>query len=252
LYDGVTDPTSQAALERALEFENLLLYYQPIHDARSGAIVAAEALMRQRRENGEVREAHAITEAAEDGSRRDLIELDEWMIRTAVRDAERWPIKVHVNLPPREFVEDDVASRLSRFEGKQLVLEITETQTIVNVESPVRLLTALKKLGFGLWLDDFGSGHSTLEHLLHFPVDGVKIAATFIEDLPNDERSASITKAIIALAHDLGILVLAEGVEREEQLRFLVDHGCDLVQGFFFSRPMPREDLDSLFISRAT
>lgn len=247
----MSEPRALAALERALDEENLLLYYQPIHDAKSGAIVAAEALMRQRRENGEVRDAHIITEAAEDGPRHDLIALDEWMIRTAVRDAERWPLKVHVNLSPREFLAGNVASRLSSIEGKQIVLEITETLTIENVEAPVDLLNELKDLGFDIWLDDFGSGHSTLEQLLHYPVDGIKIASTFVKDLPDEKRSAAIVKSTITLAKDLGVTVLAEGVEHEAQLRFIVEHGCELVQGFLFSRPMPREDFESL-ISRAT
>ena len=243
----MSDSTAHAALEHAFERENLLLHYQPIHDARSGAIVAVEALMRQRRENGEIREAHIINEAAEDGSSGDLIALDEWMINTALDDAERWPIKVHVNLSPREFVDGNVASRLSRIEGRRINLEITETQTVEKVEATVRMLHELKKLGFGLWLDDFGSGHSTLEQLLRFPVDGIKIAATFIKELPDDERSAAITRSMIALAHDLGLSVLAEGVEHDAQLQFLVAHDCDFVQGFLFSRPMPREEVDSLF-----
>jgi EAL domain-containing protein (putative c-di-GMP-specific phosphodiesterase class I) len=249
----VTGSTARNALDRAFAEKNLLLVYQPIHDARSGAIVAAEALMRQRRENGELREAHIISDAAEEGSERDLFAFDQWMLRTAIADAADWPIALNVNLSPREFVEGDVLERFEKLAGRRLNLEITETLTIEEPERAVDVLASLKKLGFGLWLDDFGSGHSTLEQLLHFPVDGIKIAATFIENLPHDARAAAITRSLIDVAHDLHIEVLAEGVERNEQLRFLIEHGCEFVQRFFFSRPMRREELDGLLrTSRAT
>jgi len=245
--------TAQNALDRALEEENLVLVYQPIHDARSGAIVAAEALMRQRRENGELREAHIISEAAEEGPKRDLFAFNQWMMRTAIADAAGWPIALNVNLSPREVVEKDVVARYAKFKGRRLNLEITETLTIEEPERAVSVLESLRELGFGLWLDDFGSGHSTMEQLLHFPVDGIKIAATFVEGIPHDRRSVAITRSMIDLAHDMNIEVLAEGIEREEQLGFLIEHGCELVQGFLFSRPMLREAFEGLLrSSRAT
>lgn len=228
---------------------NLLLLYQPIHDAKSGAIVAAEALLRERRSSGEIREAHIISEAAESGPRRDLFALDEWIISTAVRDSEAWPIAVNINLSPREFEEGNLLSRVARaiLPARKINLEITETLTIERMDEVVSVLRDLRSIGFGIWLDDFGSGHSTLEELLRFPIDGLKIAATFIKHLPHDERAAAIVRSMLALGRELQVPVAAEGVERDEQLRFLLDHGCDFVQGFLFSRPMPREE-----ISRAT
>ena len=249
----MTDAIARHALDRALEEENLVLVYQPIHDGRSGAIVAAEALMRQRRENGELREAHIISEAAEEGSKHDLFALNQWMMRTAIRDAADWPIALHVNLSPRELVEREVVERYAKFKGRRLNLEITETLTIDQPERATSVLHSLSDLGFRLWLDDFGSGHSTMEQLLHFPVHGIKIAATFVEGIPHDERSVAIARSMIDLAHDLQIEVLAEGVERDDQLGFLIEHGCELVQGFLFSRPMAREALEELLrSSRAT
>lgn len=240
------DSVAQAALDRAFEHENLLLVYQPIHDARTREIIAAEALMRQRRQSGEIREAHVISEAAEDGPHQQLVALDAWMLRMAVRDAADWPIPLNVNLSPREFQEGNLITRLGDLLGPRICLEITETAHICDPETTQVTLRELKKLGVGLWLDDFGSGHSTLEQVLHFPVDGIKIAATFVKHLPHDQRSRAITRSIITLAHELGMKVNAEGVERDEQLEFLIAEGCDFIQGFLFSRPMPRAELDAL------
>jgi EAL domain-containing protein (putative c-di-GMP-specific phosphodiesterase class I) len=248
---------TRSPLHRAFDEENLLLYYQPIHDARTRKIVAAEALMRQRRENGEIRPAQTITEEAEDGAARDLFALDEWMMRTAYAEAAKWQalapdVRLHVNLSPREFQEGNVLPRLEEMvkgcgiSTNRINLEITEVSQIENPEETTEVLDELKKLGIQLWLDDFGSGHSTLEHVLHFPIDGIKIAKTFITDLPGEERSAAITSSMIALAHELNVKVIAEGVEREEQLQFLLDRGCDSIQGFLFTRPMPRGDFEAL------
>lgn len=228
----------QAALDRALEEQNLVLLYQPIHDAESGAIVAAEALLRQRRESGEIREAAIITSAAEDGP--GLFRLDSWVMRAACRDATTWTnVRLNVNLSPREFQEGNLVGRLSSLCNlRNLNLEITETSYIESPEETVHMLEALRELGICLWLDDFGTGHSSLEHLKHFPLDGLKIASKFIAECTTDRRSRTITKSVIALAHELGLQVIAEGVERREQLEFLRDEGCEAVQGYLFSRPM--------------
>src|SRR5256885_3161619 len=124
------DPVARDALDRAIERENLLLFYQPLHDARTRAIVAAEALMRQRRADGEIREAQIINKAAEAAPPGDLFALDAWMVRRAVRDAAEWPIALNVNLSPREFQEGNVAERLKDLLSPKLNLEITETSFI--------------------------------------------------------------------------------------------------------------------------
>ena len=238
----------QAALDRAFEEKNLVLLYQPIHDATTGAIVAAEALLRQRRESGEIREAGIINEAAEDGP--DLFRLDSWVVHSAYRDAATWPdIRLNVNLSPREFQEGDVLGRLSSLltsygiDAHRINLEITETSYIDSPEETMYVLEAVRKLGIRLWLDDFGTGHSSLEHLQHFPLDGLKIAAQFIRDCISDRRCRVITKAILGMAQELGLQVIAEGVEHREQLDFLREHRCDAIQGFLFSRPMELDDL---------
>ena len=172
----------QQALDRAfVEKEQLLLVYQPIHEARSGAIYGAEALLRQRRRTGEIREASMITEAAEDSGGPELFVLDSMIVKKAYADAASWPsgIRLNVNLSPREFQEGNVLARLSSLvtscgiDTKNVNLEITETSYIEHPKETVKILDALDELGVGLWLDDFGTGHSSLTHLQHFPLDGI-------------------------------------------------------------------------------
>ncbi|HJQ35957.1 MAG TPA: EAL domain-containing protein [Thermoanaerobaculia bacterium] len=257
----MTDRTAQKALDRALEgTEQLFLLYQPIHDAKSGAIYGAEALLRQRRESGEIREASIIAEAAEERGLPDLYVLDSMVMRTAYSDAALWPRDVHlnVNLSPREFQEGNVVERLTKLittcgvETAKLNVEITETYYIEHPTQTEDVLRAIKQLGVGLWLDDFGTGHSSLTHLQHFPVDGLKLPGAFVKSLPNDERCAAIVRALLALAHDLGMRVIAEGVERREQLDFLLELQCEYIQGFLFNRPMPSEAFARLLERRAS
>jgi EAL domain-containing protein (putative c-di-GMP-specific phosphodiesterase class I) len=252
----MADPeVAQAALDRAEEENNLLLVYQPIHDARSREIVAAEALLRQRRRSGEIREASVITEAAEEGPHAELFALDSWALRTAFAHAARWPIRINVNLSPREFEEGLVVPRLTDLltscgiDPRNINLEITETSYIHKPGDTTDVLVELKKLGIELWLDDFGTGHSSIEHLQRFPVDGLKISTCFMKD---DRRSRAIARALIALAHDLDMKVIAEGVERQEQLERLLDWGCDAIQGFLFSKPMTAEEMDATLRSSRT
>lgn len=253
----MADPeVAQAALDRATEEKNLLLVYQPIHDARTHAVYAAEALLRQRRQTGEIREASAITQAAEDGPRVDLFKLDSFAVRTAFTDAAHWHshgaenIRINVNLSPREFQEGNVLPRLQDLvlgcgiDTHKINLEITETSYIDKPEETMDVLEELKKLGLQLWLDDFGTGHSSITHLQHFPIDGLKISSDFVKGITGDERCRAITRALIALAHDIGVKVVAEGVEKREQLDLLVEWKCDYIQGFLFSKPMTRDKFE--------
>jgi EAL domain-containing protein (putative c-di-GMP-specific phosphodiesterase class I) len=255
----VTNAVARAALDRALEEnEDLVLLYQPIHDARSGMIFAAEALLRQRRSTGELREAAIIHETAESQRGPQLFELDHILMRKAYIDAARWQafapdVRLNVNLSPREFQEGRVRGRLMSLvdsygvDTSKVNLEITETAHIDDPAATERVLHELKRdLGIGLWLDDFGTGHSAIEHLLHFPIDGIKLPGTFIAPLPGDERCRAITKNLLSLAHDLGLAVIAEGVEKQEQLEFLLEHGCEYIQGFLFSRPLMAEEFEAM------
>jgi len=249
----VNDPTAQAALDRAIDDDHrLLLVYQPIHDARTGAIWAAEALLRQRRETGEIREASIITGAAEESGGPELFVLDSMLVKRAYTDAARWrDVRLNVNLSPREFQEGRVLDRLMalmtscQMDTRRVNLEITETSYIEQPEETMEVLYALKKLGLQLWLDDFGTGHSSLTHLQHFPVDGIKLPGDFVRALPQDERCTAITRALIRLAHELDLRVIAEEVEEQAQLDFLLDEGVEYIQGFLFSKPMTAEQFQA-------
>lgn len=247
---------AQQALDRALDgSEQLVLFYQPIHDARSGAIYGAEALLRQRRESGEVRGASMITKAAEELGGYELFALDSIVMQNAYGDASQWPREVHlnVNLSPKEFEDGKVLDRLKPFaEMSNLNLEITETSYIAHPQETQDVLRAIKELGFGLWLDDFGTGHSSITHLQHFPLDGLKLPGAFVKPLPDDQRCLAIIRSLLTLAHDLGMRVIAEEVERQEQLDVLLEHGCEYIQGFLFSRPMPSEAFAALLERRAS
>ncbi|MDQ3282747.1 MAG: EAL domain-containing protein [Acidobacteriota bacterium] len=254
----MTEAVGKAALERALdEHEDLVLLYQPIHDARTGAVFSAEALLRQRRENGELREASIIHEAAEEGPGSELFTLDHILVQKAYTAAAGWQaahpdVHLNVNLSPREFQEGNVLDRLGKLitscgiDTTRVNIEITETAYIEQPEETMEVLGALRKLGVELWLDDFGSGHSSLTHLQHFPVDAIKLPGSFVKPLPDGARCRAIVAALIHLAHDLGLSVTAEEVERQEQLDFLLEHDCDYIQGFLFNRPMEAEDFRRL------
>jgi EAL domain-containing protein (putative c-di-GMP-specific phosphodiesterase class I) len=242
------DDRGQYQLARAIDGEaGLTLVYQPIHHAESGAVWGAEALLRQRRRNGQLREASIITEAAEESCGPELFLLDSILVKRAYLDAARWHVRLNVNLSPREFQEGNVLDRLTKLvtscgiDTRQVNLEITETSYIEQPEETMEVLMAIKKLGVGLWLDDFGTGHSSLTHLQHFPVDGIKLPGAFVRPLPDDERCAAIVRSLISLARELELQVIAEEVETKEQLAFLCDLGCPLIQGFLFSKPMTPE-----------
>lgn len=254
------EDVGQAALDRALDQdEDLVLFYQPIHDARSGRILSAEALMRQRRSTGEMREASVIRKAAEKSPGTELVELDALLVRRATAEAARWqafsPVRLNVNLSPREFEEGDLPALLaglteaSGIDPRNVNLEITETTYIAHPRRTVAVLDALRELGLSLWLDDFGSGHSSITHLLHFPLAGLKIGGGFIQPLPGNARARAIVRNVIALGHDLGLLVTAEEVERQEQLDLLREFGCDSIQGYLYNRPMRARELESVLRS---
>jgi EAL domain-containing protein (putative c-di-GMP-specific phosphodiesterase class I) len=252
----VKDRVGQAALDRALEDkEQLVLLYQPIHDARTHAVYSAEALLRQRRESGELREASIIHETAERGP--ELFALDHYLVQKAYTDAARWQsfapdVRLNVNLSPRELQEGHVIDRLTALvtscgiNTHRVNIEITETAQIEDPAATADVLVALKELGVSIWLDDFGTGHSSIDHLQLFPLDGIKLPGAFIKPLPDGDRSRIITRNLIQLAHDLDLPVIAEEVERQEQLDYLLELGCEYIQGFLFSKPMAVEELEEL------
>jgi EAL domain-containing protein (putative c-di-GMP-specific phosphodiesterase class I) len=242
---------ARAELREALDDDTLVNYYQPIHDIATTRIVSAESLLRRTGHQGEASGAHDLTAAAEHGP--DLVRLDQWSVRSAFTDAARWQrrseeVRVNVNLSPREFEKESLVGRIDGLVAETGVvpgrvnLEITETSYIRDPSDTVAVLEQLKERGFGLWLDDFGTGHSSIEHLQHFPLDGLKIPGGFIREIARSSRCCSIVRAVVGLAHDLGLAVVCEEVETEEQLEFVRRAGANFIQGFLFSRPMPVDD----------
>jgi EAL domain-containing protein (putative c-di-GMP-specific phosphodiesterase class I) len=255
----MVESAPQSGVRRALEQDQLVLFYQPIHELESRRIVSAEALLRTQRENGEIRSAIPITQAAEEGP--ELFRLDSWTMHRAYADAALWQkddgpnVHLNVNLSPREFQEGNFLQRLHKLVSgndndlRKINLEITEVSYIEHPKQTKHVLDEMKDLGVQLWLDDFGTGHSSVEHLLRFPLDGLKIPATFVAPLSSDQRARAITKWMIDLAHDLDLKVIAEGIEHRDQLEFLRDMECDYIQGFLFSKPMPLDEFQAVLRS---
>jgi EAL domain-containing protein (putative c-di-GMP-specific phosphodiesterase class I) len=229
------------------------VHYQPIVDVHSGRPVRAEGLIRWRHPEREPHPLPALVEAVEYSPI--IYGLERWVVATCFADAARWQkgslpaLRVNVNLSAREFDRPRFVDRLraavrkSGLDPSRATLEITETSAIDHPEAAARMLDDLKKIGFEIWLDDFGTGHSTLEWLWRLPIDGLKVPGTFVQDVTGDARAAAITTALVALAHGLGVRIAAEGVETDDQRRWLADHGCDELQGFLLYQPVPAADL---------
>ncbi len=250
-----------AELHHALERDEFVLHYQPKVDLRSGAITGVEALLRWRSpELGLVPPSKFIPVLEETGL---ILEVGEWVIARACRQARLWqeqglpPLRIAVNLSPRQFQQHGLAERIRTlidqpdFLPEYLELEITESMVMQNVERAIATLTELRRLGVHIAIDDFGTGYSSLAVLKRFPVDCLKVDRSFVRDVPNDPDDVAITRSVIALAHSMGLSVVAEGVENEAQRAFLTESDCDEMQGFLFSRPLPPADLADLLREKA-
>ncbi len=238
----------QNSLRRALDRDEFIIHYQPQYDAESGRMIGVEALLRwQHPELGMVYPDQFIPLAEHIGL---IVPIGEWVLRTACQDARAWneenqnPIRVAVNLSPRQFQQPDLYEKICQIinetgvEPAWLGLEITESAVMQNVDYAVCVLTDLKKLGVHLSVDDFGTGYSSLSYLKKFPIDLLKIDRSFITDIPKDSDDIAIVSAVVSMAHNLNLKVLAEGVETLEQKDFLHSVSCDEFQGFYFSRPV--------------
>ena len=242
-----------AELHHALERGEFELHYQPKVDLRSGAISGVEALLRWRRpEGGLVPPMKFIPILEETGL---ILEVGEWVIARACRQARLWqeqglpPLRIAVNLSPRQFQQRDLAKRIRGiidqpdFKPEHLELEITESMVMQNVDRAIATLEELRRIGVRIAIDDFGTGYSSLAVLKRFPVDCLKVDRSFVRDIPDDADDMAITRSVIALAHSMGLSVVAEGVETEAQRSFLIETGCDEMQGFLFSKPLPAAEL---------
>jgi diguanylate cyclase (GGDEF)-like protein len=249
----------EAQLRHAVENGEFTLAYQPRIDLRSNHCTGVEALLRWNNPAlGAVAPNDFIPVAEETGA---IVPIGAWVLREACRQAAEWrergigPIHVAVNLSARQFADPRLhESILDALEdaglpGEFLELELTESMVMRHPEQAVRWLAAIKRTGVRLSIDDFGTGYSSLAYLNRFPIDTVKIDRSFIRNVPDSHSDTQITSAVIALGHSLGLSVIAEGAETQKQIDFLRQEGCDEVQGYFFSRPIPAADVEA-FLGR--
>ncbi|NET89124.1 MAG: EAL domain-containing protein [Kamptonema sp. SIO1D9] len=245
------------SLYKALERQEFTLHYQPQISLSTGEIVGMEALIRWRSpELGLVSPAQFIPLAEETGL---VIPLGKWILQTACEQMKIWqsqglpPIRLAVNLSARQFQEQNLLKNITQVleatgvEPKRLELEITESIAMRDIEYTISVLKSLRQIGIQISMDDFGTGYSALSSLKHFPLDKLKIDRSFIRDLTVDSHDAAIVAAIVALGHGLNLEVVAEGVETKEQFDFLRSMQCDVLQGYFFRRPLPTKAATELF-----
>jgi diguanylate cyclase (GGDEF)-like protein/PAS domain S-box-containing protein len=242
----------ETALHLAVERKAFALHYQPQLDMATGEVVGVEALIRWRQGDKMISPMEFIPLAEETGH---IIPIGHWVLTTACRDikslhAEGFnDLKLAVNISAVELKQNDFIEQIlmvlaeSGFPPDRLELEITESTMMVDVTRVASVLDALSATGISLSIDDFGTGYSSLSYLKQLPVDLIKVDRSFVRDVPRDKDDCTIVRAIVTMTHALGLHVVAEGVETEEQLQFLRNEGCDISQGYLISRPVPLDEL---------
>lgn len=249
-------------LRKGLERDELMPYFQPRVEVRTRRVVGAEAVVRWRHpERGVIPPADFLAVAQESA----LIQaIDGWMLHHACRQITTWtrhglpPLQISVNLSHSLFRQKkftDLVLQVLAESGLPphlLELELTESVILRHAEPAISLLKVLKEMGVSLAIDDFGTGYSSLSYLHRLPVDTLKIDQSFVQELPHSRDSVSIVRAIIAMGHSLDVRVVAEGVETDEQMNFLVSEGCDEVQGYLFSKPLPLDQMTDFLKQQST
>ena len=239
-------------LRRAVEQEQWMLHYQPLIDLRNAEMTGVEALIRWPEPNGGLVPPGDFIPLAEEMG---LIEaIGAWVIDEVCRQGREWreqglDIDISFNLSPRQLWQDDIVDRIvdpilgSGMDPSRMTVEITESTAMTNPDRTLGILHELHARGLRLAIDDFGTGYSSLARLRYMPVDILKIDRSFVRELDRDEQNASMVSAMVALASNLGMTPLAEGIETEKEWRALTDRGCAHGQGFFFSRPVPPDEI---------
>jgi EAL domain-containing protein (putative c-di-GMP-specific phosphodiesterase class I) len=259
---SIGDFPLQNELRQAIEKDQLELHYQPKIDMKSGRIVCMEALLRWRHpEMGMIPPSQFFKVAENTGL---IIAIDKWVLRTACRQLGVWQrdgypdLCVAVNLSAMQFYQKDLLMQIGAILDEtdiapwHLDLELTEATVMDDIAAAATTLRLLHKAGMRISIDDFGTGYSSLNHLKRFPIRSVKIDRSFIRDITTDADDAGIIKAIITMAHGMGLRVVAEGVETEAQFAFLDNLHCDEFQGFLFSPPVPLNEAGSLLLENGT
>lgn len=238
----------------ALDQNQFTLFYQPQVITTTGRVVGAEALIRWfHPDRGQIAPYVFITAAEESGL---IIPISEWVLLEACRQIAKWNtkgitgLKIGVNVSAKQFIQTDLVSKVkdaieaTGISPHQLELELTEGMVIKDLEKTIETMTQLRNLGVELAIDDFGTGYSSLSYLKRFPIQKLKIDRAFIKDVTSADDDTEITKGIIQLGHSLKLRVITEGVETEPQLNYLIKHQCDLIQGYYFAKPMPVDEFE--------
>ncbi len=249
-------------LKRAIERNELILHYQPQVSLFSGAIVGLEALIRwQHPQRGLLQPGEFIPLIEQSAL---IIDIGDWVLNESCRQMREWldaglpSVKVAINLAARHFLVPGLHAAITdtllrqRIPPRFLEIEITESTMMQDVAAAIRSTTQLKEVGVRISLDDFGTGYSSLAYLSRFPIDVVKIDQSFVRDITSNPVNAAIAQATIAMSHKLGKTVLAEGVETEEQMQYLRRNECDEMQGYYFSRPVPAEEITRMLLTGQT
>lgn len=247
----------EAALRKAIQNNEFVLHFQPQLNLKDGTIKRVEALIRwESPEHGLISPAKFIPLAEETGL---IMPIGEWALKEACRTAKQWqndgydPISIAVNISPKQFRHQDVAQvvtdalKESHLDPKYLEVEITETAVMDNADETIGKLNKISQMGINISVDDFGTGYTSISYLKQFPVSILKIDQHFIKGIPENQDDIAIVSAVLALGHNLGLEIVAEGVETAEQMEFLTEHGCDLIQGYFLSRPLPANKIIQQF-----
>lgn len=255
---GFEQLVMKSSLRRALERNEFQLYYQPQIELKSGKIVGTECLIRWMHPDlGLVSPNKFIPVLEETGL---ITEVGEWVLKTACQQNKEWqdkgysPIQIAVNLSPRQFRQKDLLDNIksvlneTQLSAQWLELEVTESSIMDNPQEVAKTLQSLHQLGIKLAIDDFGTGYSSLSYLKIFPIDVLKIDRSFIRDITFDKDDDTIVKTIIAMGHNLGLKIIAEGVEEQEQLDIIKEYGCEWYQGYYCSKPVPKEQFEELLI----
>ncbi len=251
----------ESGIRRAIDTNEFRLHYQPQFDATSNTLIGVEALLRwSHPELGSVTPDQFIPVAEDTGL---IAPLGEWVLREACTQQRKWQdsrlghIQVAINISPLQFRRPDFFDQVSRIISEtgaiaeNIELEITESALTQGTEELVRRLKALVNTGVTLALDDFGTGYSCLSILKKLPLGRLKLDRAFVQDLPGDAEDAAITRAALSMARDLGMEVVAEGVETAEQRDYLLEHGCSIMQGYFYDKPMTTEDFEAKYEASA-
>ena len=247
-------------LREAMERQELDVHYQPQVDLESGHMVGMEALLRWHHPvRGDISPARFVPIAEESGL---IIHLGEWVLRRALTDLKHWLLNGHpdmrmaVNLSPLQLRQVDLPQRVALvldelgLDSSHLELELTESMLVEDDQVTREVLGKLNAMGVRLAIDDFGTGYSSLAHLRRFAIDKLKIDQSFVRDLVSDRSDAELASTIIAMGHKLNLKVIAEGAEVAEQLDFLREQNCDEMQGYYYSPPLSREEMDALLDDR--